>query len=76
MGFNQRKDIISSSSFFGEGRVLHHAAYRILVPRPGIEPMPPAVERQSPKHWTAREFPRSLSLKKILMTYRETNQPE
>ena len=32
-------------------------ACRILVPRPGIEPMPPAVEAQSPNHWTAREVP-------------------
>ena len=29
----------------------------ILVPWPGIEPVPPAVEAQSPNHWTAREFP-------------------
>ena len=29
----------------------------ISVPRPGIEPGPPAVEAQSPNHWTAREFP-------------------
>ena len=35
----------------------HHAACRILVPQPGIEPMPPAVEVGSPSHWTAREFP-------------------
>ena len=34
-----------------------HAACGILVPQPGIEPMPPAVEVQSPNHWTAREFP-------------------
>ena len=31
-------------------------ACRILLPRPGIEPIPPAVEVQSPNHWTAREF--------------------
>ena len=31
------------------------AAYRILVPRPGIEPVPPTVEAWSPNHWTARE---------------------
>ena len=31
--------------------------YRILVPRPGIEPGPPAVEAQSPNYWTTREFP-------------------
>ena len=29
----------------------------ILVPWPGIEPMPPAVEAQSSNQWTAREFP-------------------
>ena len=27
----------------------------ILVPRPGIEPVPPALETQSLNHWTARE---------------------
>ena len=27
----------------------------ILVPGPGIEPAPPAVEAQSLNHWTARE---------------------
>ena len=32
-----------------------HLACGILVPRPGIEP--PAVEAQSPNHWTTREFP-------------------
>ena len=32
-------------------------AYRILVPRPGIEPGPPAVEAWSPNHLTTREFP-------------------
>ena len=29
---------------------------RILVPQPGIEPIPPAVEAQSPNHWTTRKF--------------------
>ena len=29
----------------------------ILVPRPGIKPIPPAVEAQSLNHWTAREVP-------------------
>ena len=33
------------------------ATCRILVPRPEIEPGPPAVEVWSPNHWTAREFP-------------------
>ena len=29
----------------------------ILVPRPGIEPLPPAMEAQTLNHWTTREFP-------------------
>ena len=32
-------------------------AGKILVPPEGIEPSPPAVEVQSPRHWTARKFP-------------------
>ena len=33
----------------------HHTACGTLVPRPGIEPVPPAAEAQSLNHWTARE---------------------
>ena len=33
----------------------HHMACRILVPQPGIEPLPPAVEVWSLNHWTTRE---------------------
>ena len=40
---------------------------RMLVPRPGIEPMPPAVEAQSPNHWTAREFPLSFYFLLLLL---------
>ena len=29
----------------------------ILVPQPGIEPTPPAVEAQSLNHWTTSEVP-------------------
>ena len=32
-------------------------ACKILVPRPEIEPMPPAVEARSLNRWTAREVP-------------------
>ena len=32
-----------------------HAACKILVPRWRIEPIPPAVETQSPDHWPARK---------------------
>ena len=38
----------------------HHAAYRILVLWPGIEPRPSVVEMWSPNYWTARWFPRIL----------------
>ena len=34
-------------------------ALGILVPQPGIEPVPSAGEAQSPNHWPAREFPES-----------------
>ena len=34
------------------------AACGILVPQPGMEPMPPTVEAWSLNHWTAREFPK------------------
>ena len=35
---------------------LHHMVCSILVSQPGIEPVLPAVEVESPNHWTAREF--------------------
>ena len=34
-----------------------HVACGILVPQPGIEPMPPEVEGQSLNHWTTMEVP-------------------
>ena len=42
-----------SSSFFWP----HQMACGILVPQPGIEPVPLAVKARSPNHWTTREFP-------------------
>ena len=44
---------IEDSLFFW----LHHAACRILVPGPRIEPMLPAVEAQGLNHWTTGEVP-------------------
>ena len=44
---------VSLSLFFFPGLV----ACGIFVPRPGIKPMPPAVEGWSLNHWTAREVP-------------------
>ena len=46
--------IFSSSPDFTPGFQIHIS---ILVPGPGIEPVPLAVEAQSPNHWTSREFP-------------------
>ena len=37
---------------------LHSVACKILVPQPGIKPMPPAVEAPSLNKWTAREVPK------------------
>ena len=36
---------------------LCHTASGILLSRPGMGPTPPAVEAQSPNHWTTREVP-------------------
>ena len=36
---------------------LRAAACGILDPRPGIEPMPSAVEAYNPTHWPASDFP-------------------
>ena len=43
---------------FGElgGEGLSCMAYWILVPQPGIELGPPALEVWCPNHWTTREF--------------------
>ena len=35
-----------------------YVACGILVPRPGVEPTPPALEAQSFNHWTAKEIPK------------------
>ena len=45
---------LSFTSFFF---LLHRTACGTLVPRPGIEPIPSAVEAQSLNYWTAREAP-------------------
>ena len=37
----------------------------LIVPRPGIEPMPPALGAQSLNHWTTREVPISQFLKSV-----------
>ena len=49
-------------SFFFFFFLLCHIACRLLVPRPGIKPMPSAVEVRSLNHWTTREVPHVLCL--------------
>ena len=53
MGISGNPFISLSLFFFW----LHCTACGILVPRPGIEPAPPALEAWSLNHWTAREVP-------------------
>ena len=52
--------------FFGCG------ACGILVPQPGMEPMPPAVEAPNLNHWTAREVPPRDLLESFSVTSLET----
>ena len=44
--------------FWGVFLAIPHSC-GILVPQPGIEPVPPAVEVHSLNHWTAREVPKT-----------------
>ena len=49
-----------------------HMTCEILVPQPGIEPVPPAVQVWNPNHWTPREVPRlQLLMSESPLTYRE-----
>ena len=47
-------EVLSFFPFFGHTNC---AAYRTLVPQPGIKSMPPAVEAQSHNHRISREVP-------------------
>lgn len=47
----------------------HCAAYRILVPRPGVELVHSALKGQSPNNWTAREVLPSQLLVYIKIIY-------
>ena len=50
-------DLLSSFNSYYLYFSLHHAAYKILVPQPGIEPLPPVMEAQSLSHWTSGDAP-------------------
>ena len=51
--------------FFWPSRTAHG----ILVPRPGIEPLPPAVEAPSLNHRTAREVPANFYLWQMTLAF-------
>ena len=55
--FSQNLTVVFLLSFFFFFFWLRYAACGILVPRPGIEPMAPAVEAWTLNHWTAKEVP-------------------
>ena len=48
---------------------------RILVPPPGIEPMPPTMEAQSRKHWTTREVYFILKVSPLVIRSRMEDYP-
>ena len=48
---------------------LHHMVCGILVPGPGIEPVPPAVETQSLNYWTTREVHESINSLVLSLSY-------
>ena len=54
----------SSFFYFWLGRVC--AAWGILVPWPGIKPVPPAVEAWSANHWIIKELPASFCISEHL----------
>lgn len=54
--------------------IFGHAACGILVPHPGIGPVPPEVETQSFDNWITREFLRSSFL--ILTNNNSNNKPQ
>ena len=55
-----RNKAVTLLLFFGHTACL---VFRILVPRPGIEPRPTAMKATSFNHWTTRELPKVLFLK-------------
>ena len=58
----KKKIILPITGSYQACSFLGHAACKILVPWPRIEPVAPAEEVQSPNHWTAREVPRQAFL--------------
>ena len=51
---------------------LHHTTCGILIPQPGIKPVSPALEAQSPNHWTAKEVPQWIL---ISCSYKDGERP-
>ena len=48
--------VLATLSFLKHFFWPHLEAHRILAPRPGISPVPPAVEAWNPDQWTARDI--------------------
>ena len=57
----------------GWGTGLGCTGCRILVPQPGLKPGSPAVEAQSPDHWTIREFPQNYGFRTTLVHHPRTS---
>ena len=62
VSFQHVHSVLPRCSLFLGGAEPHGSACRILVPRPGIEPILPALGARSPNHWTAREVSTPLFL--------------
>ena len=55
---------------------LRYKACGMLVPQPGVEPAPPAVEAQSLNHWTTREVPpQGVFVDKLLLPHKLSAMP-
>ena len=54
-------DMCAFSIHFGFFGRAHHAICGLLVPQPEVQPECPALDSQSPNHWTTKEVPSSIS---------------
>ena len=64
--FNTEQGHVLEVFSFGRGVCCILQCVGILVPQPGIEPTPLAMEARNPNHWTAREVPKSACFQRDL----------
>ena len=50
-----------------------YVASGILVPQPGIKPVPPAMRAWRINHWTTREVPTDLYFKRVVQSSTQSN---